>query len=319
MPISVAVIGGGVAGLSTGIALAKQGLEVSIFERATDYKLSGAQYNIWGNGRRCLDYLGIHPNIGHNITKTVFYKTSNGFEKHLRTLEVHKQAQGPNLTRLEFFPALLEQIRCLENIKLNMEKHLVGIEQNDQKVTLRFADGSTHEADFVVGADGINSSVRKILFPGHDPSPIDLVAIGGCVKLDDQEGVLFSESHTFSIRFDKSFAFVCVSAGGGKVTWITAFTQQYVKTAAPHGDLSLCSAAEWKMFLTSETSGFPPSSIVAKVMAKINWNGAASFLKDQRADGMAVSSEEAGPVLWRIFDVQPSHWRSGRVVLAGMS
>ena len=70
-----------------------------------------------------------------------------------------------------------------ENVELRFEKRLVAIEDRaDQPVIAHFADGSTAEGDFVIGADGVHSAVRGHVIP-DGPKPFDtgLIGFGGFV------------------------------------------------------------------------------------------------------------------------------------------
>jgi 2-polyprenyl-6-methoxyphenol hydroxylase-like FAD-dependent oxidoreductase len=58
MARSAIVVGGGIAGLSAGIALRKAGYEVTLFEQAPRLEPIGAALSIWGNAMAGLDWLG---------------------------------------------------------------------------------------------------------------------------------------------------------------------------------------------------------------------------------------------------------------------
>jgi 2-polyprenyl-6-methoxyphenol hydroxylase-like FAD-dependent oxidoreductase len=94
-----------------------------------------------------------------------------------------------NMCRATLNEALINKAWC-ENVELRFEKRLVTIEDRaDKTVVVHFADGSSAEGDFVIGADGVHSAVRAHVIP-DGPKPFDtgLIGFGGFVPrslLDD--------------------------------------------------------------------------------------------------------------------------------------
>jgi 2-polyprenyl-6-methoxyphenol hydroxylase-like FAD-dependent oxidoreductase len=94
-----------------------------------------------------------------------------------------------NMCRATLSEALINKAWC-ENVELRFEKRLVTIEDRaDKPVVVHFADGSSAEGDFVIGADGVHSAVRAHVIP-DGPKPFDtgLIGFGGFVPrslLDD--------------------------------------------------------------------------------------------------------------------------------------
>ncbi len=58
--MEIAIIGAGMAGLTTGIALKKFGHQVTIYEQAEQILPVGAAISLWSNGVKCLNYLGLN-------------------------------------------------------------------------------------------------------------------------------------------------------------------------------------------------------------------------------------------------------------------
>ena len=87
-----------------------------------------------------------------------------------------------NMCRATLNEMLVNKAWCA-NVELRFEKRLVAIEDRaDQPVVAHFADGSSAEGDFVIGADGVHSAVRGHVIP-DGPKPFDtgLIGFGGFV------------------------------------------------------------------------------------------------------------------------------------------
>lgn len=160
--MKIAIIGGGIGGLTTALALQKSNLDVTIYESAPEIKPVGAGIIMANNAMQVFDKLGIRQKIeqaGHKIStikitdpqlKTLSEVQLNKFE---RKYGVHNIA----IHRGDLQMILAEEIG-FENIKLS--KRLSKIEQGNSGYQLTFEDGSIADAEAVIGADGIKSTVR---------------------------------------------------------------------------------------------------------------------------------------------------------------
>jgi 2-polyprenyl-6-methoxyphenol hydroxylase-like FAD-dependent oxidoreductase len=165
------VIGGGIGGLCTAIALRKVGIEVLVYERATGLREAGAGISLWANAIRALDVL----DLGDSLRGLGVY----GDEAALRTprgrilqsssyKEMARRfgAAIVALARIDLQSLLSRQIPP-ECLRLNHE--CVGFLQNATGVAVQFANGARAEGDLLIGADGLHSIVRAQLFGGGPP------------------------------------------------------------------------------------------------------------------------------------------------------
>ncbi|OUS94387.1 FAD-dependent monooxygenase [Rhodococcus sp. NCIMB 12038] len=194
------VIGGGIGGLATALALARTGRPVQLVEQAPAFTEIGAGLQIGPNATRALDRLGLLHEL-------------SAIAVHPRSAIVHDAYTGDILTTLDLgtpfltrygHPYLVAHRSDVLSILLRAceEEPLVTLENNRtvQAVTdtatgavVSFGDGDEYTADVVIGADGIKSRVRQLLdtsepvFSGHiaHRGAIDIAEVRTDVSTDD--------------------------------------------------------------------------------------------------------------------------------------
>jgi 6-hydroxynicotinate 3-monooxygenase len=167
-PLNVAIIGAGMGGLATAAALRKVGIDVNVYEQAKQFVRLGAGIQVGCNAMKVLRGLGLEP----RMRSQSFYPRSWN-NRDWRTGEVKFDMIFGESAEAKFgAPYLLAHRGDLhaalasavpeECVRLNHK--LVGLDEAADGVRLTFADGATVTADAVVGADGVHSVVRDILF-----------------------------------------------------------------------------------------------------------------------------------------------------------
>ncbi|MEL7530692.1 MAG: FAD-dependent monooxygenase [Bacteroidota bacterium] len=161
------IIGGGIGGLCTAIALQRKGLEVKVYERVPKLRGLGAGLVLAPNAMKALYEMGIAKEIiaVARAMKIMGIRSRKGtwLSKNDMQYFANKRGYG-NYTvhRGELHEKLLS---LLKPGSLVEGKECIGIEQTDQQLEVQFADGSTAIGAFVIGADGIHSPVRKAIAP----------------------------------------------------------------------------------------------------------------------------------------------------------
>ncbi|MFD4372439.1 FAD-dependent monooxygenase [Streptomyces sp. NPDC058486] len=174
MGSTAVVVGGGIGGLAAAIGLRRVGWDVTVVERAPVLDDAGAGISLAANGLRALDGLG----VGEGVRAAARGQYSGGT----------RTPRGGWLTRMD--GAALEKavgtpivgiprstLHRLLRAHLPAEALRIGAEvdsvrQDDETGTVRVHCGDdVLDADLVVAADGIGSTVRRLLFPAH-PGPV---------------------------------------------------------------------------------------------------------------------------------------------------
>ena len=163
--LKVVIIGAGMGGLATGIALRQAGYEVEIYDKVSELRPAGAGISLWSNGVKVLNRLGLGKeiaSIGGKMERMAYY--SNTGEKltdfSLSPL-VEQVGQRPYpVSRTDLQQMLLDAFGT-ENVQLNSK--CVAVEQDANSVTALFEDGHQATGDVLIGADGTHSTVRRYL------------------------------------------------------------------------------------------------------------------------------------------------------------
>lgn len=186
--MKIAIIGGGIGGLSAALHLLKAGLDVHVYEQAPRITELGAGIQISPNASRLLHRLGLKEamdRIGVLPRAVHQRRWDDG-----RTLQ--RAPLGPDVEAAfgapyyHFHRADLANLLAdaLPKERVHTGYRLVGLEHEGERVAAVFDNGATAEADVLVGADGIHSRVRDLVFGPEKPRFTGCVAWRGLVPAD---------------------------------------------------------------------------------------------------------------------------------------
>jgi salicylate hydroxylase len=184
----IAVIGGGIGGLTLAIALRPYGLNVEIYEQTAELREVGAAVALSANATRLLEQLGLGSQFAScwfEVSALIYRDGRSGrlIGEH-RAGPAYRQRFGApyvGIHRAEL-QAILSAAVGLDRIRLR--KRLVGIDDTGVRTIMRFEDGSTTEADLVVGADGARSFVRRWMLGYDDALYSGCSGFRGVVPMD---------------------------------------------------------------------------------------------------------------------------------------
>ena len=201
--LKVIIIGAGIGGLTTGIAMRRAGYEVEIYDRVGQLRPAGAGISLWSNGVKVLNRLGLGDKmakIGGTMNRMEYRSHTDELLNHINLMPlIETVGQRPYpVARTDLQNMLLEAFGP-DDVQLQMK--CVAVEQDETSATAIFADGHRTTGDLIIGADGIHSTVRQHVL-GHDTQPryADYVNWNGLVPAspdlaDDDVWVLYVGEH----------------------------------------------------------------------------------------------------------------------------
>lgn len=172
--MKIGILGGGVGGLSTAIALKQEGFDVDVYERFSKPTEIGAGIVCWPNASFVLEQLGVLDNIAKVSGSLNYMNRFSSSGEEIGSLDINE------LNRLMTYPSysiirkdlmnILIQ-RSLElNIHINYQYKVTELSDNNGNTSVKFSNGESIQPDIIIGADGrMKSFSRKYVNGSNAP------------------------------------------------------------------------------------------------------------------------------------------------------
>jgi len=176
MNLRILVAGGGIGGLAAALACARSGAQVQLFERADGFGEVGVGIQIGPNVTRILTRWGLsdalaqvaafptHLQIRSAVTGNELGRLPLG-----STAVARYGAPYATIHRADLHSLLLAAVQAQAGASLQLHSELRGFSQSQAQVRARTRAGDWHEADALIGADGLWSAVRQWLLDDGMP------------------------------------------------------------------------------------------------------------------------------------------------------
>ncbi|MGW4379874.1 FAD-dependent oxidoreductase [Kitasatospora sp. NPDC004531] len=211
------VVGGGVAGPVTAMALRQAGIEATVYEahRGTAEGV-GAALGLAPNGLAALDAIGagdLVRRLGDPMNSIVLQSWTG---RRLAEIGSPDTLEPTRLVmRSDLYRALYAEAHR-RGVRIEHGKRLTGVEEDADAVTARFADGTTATGELLIGADGIRSTVRTLIDPAA-PRP-RYAGLQGFGAVGTEAGLVPDTGGTMVMTFGKR-AFFGLQVIGGNAVW----------------------------------------------------------------------------------------------------
>ena len=287
--LRIAIVGGGIGGLTAALALRARGLDASVFEQAEAVREIGAGVSIHPNAARLLKRIGLDDQlrkIGSPING-ITLRSSKG--EAITTPEgpatptfSQQTGQGYNVHRADFLNLLFA---ALPNGTVKLGHRCVQLKEDSDGVRLSFANGAAAEADVVIGADGIRSVVQRQIGLESRPSSEGIMAYRGLIPA--QRLAWAGDLRDPALWIGSGRSFLLYPVAGGRLINMVAFVPTDTE---------------------AEESWSAPGDLKALAAEYAGW--------DKPVEDTINSLDET--FRWGIYDRAPlPHWSTGRVTLMG--
>jgi len=176
----IAILGGGLAGLTAAGFLQRAGFAVCIYEQSTSFARIGAGIILGANVSKVLRGLNLEQRLVETgIRPDAFVSRAWDTGETLYELkfdaDCEKRFDGAfvNIHRADLHALLLGAVAANS---IRFDHKLVGLEHAENALVLRFGNGLVAETDIIIGADGIRSKVRETIMDTEEPHFIGRVA-----------------------------------------------------------------------------------------------------------------------------------------------
>jgi salicylate hydroxylase len=189
--LRVGIVGAGIGGLSLALALRERGLRADVFEQAAELTEIGAAIGLAGNAIREFARLGLLDELAAASTiptELIYRHWKDG--SRIAAHPVRKDDWYEKQFGVPWFGIHRADLQKTLSAAFGVESlhlgcRLVNIVERADSVVLEFANGRAHEADLVVGADGVRSTVRRWITGAEDALYSGTSAFRGIVPVEN--------------------------------------------------------------------------------------------------------------------------------------
>ncbi|GAA1705432.1 FAD-dependent oxidoreductase [Microbacterium sediminicola] len=176
---NVIVAGGGITGLAAACLLAEAGVAVDVLEARRTSDAVGSGISLQGNALRMLDRVGVWDQVrsAASVFDGLVLRAPDDAGTELFRVDTHRAGgveypAAAGMYRPDLARILRERADEL-GVHVHEGQKVVSVEQGEDDVIVTTASGTLFEADFLIGADGLRSTVRSLLGIEAEPEMLD--------------------------------------------------------------------------------------------------------------------------------------------------
>ncbi len=290
----IAIIGAGLGGLTAALALLRDGFRVRVYEQAAVLGEVGAGITVSSGAGAALAALGVGPALLAQSLPVpdiafVHYRTgellAGAFDNNIPPDHGFRKAR--HIHRADLHAILLAAVRALDADSVVTGARLVGIEDEADRVAVRFADGGRATADALIAADGVRSTVRRLCFGDESPNFAGQIAFR-CLIPRAEAGPYLGAGNAV------------VSVGAARI-----FNRYLIRGGALVNVIGIARSDQWQQ------EGWRTPATVDEFASEFH-----GFHADVL--GLIGRAPAKSLIKWGLFArPRAEHWQTGRVLLIG--
>lgn len=184
MPLDVLISGGGIAGPSLAYWLTRQGHTVTIIEQAGELRTGGQAVDFRGPALTVLEKMGLLEKVRAGATRMGALALVDGRGKEVARLPAEVVSGEIEIHWGTFVRILHEAVH--DDVSYRFGVRITAINDDGQRVEATFSDGSTGNYDLVIGADGLHSGIRRLVFGPEEQYVTHLGQCFGFFDIDNR-------------------------------------------------------------------------------------------------------------------------------------
>jgi len=290
----IAIIGAGLGGLTAALALLRDGWRVRVYEQAASLGEVGAGITLSAGAGAALAALGLGPALLPQSLPVpdiafVHYRTgallAGAFDRNAPP--DFGFARARHIHRADLHAILLAAVRAQDSEAIVTGARLAELYQRPDGVAFRFTDGAMGQADALIAADGVRSTVRRLCFGADSPS--------------------FAGQIAFRCLIPRAEAAPFMGAGNAVVSIGAAriFNRYLIRGGALVNVIGIARSESWQQ------EGWSTPATVAEFLAEFE-----GFHDD--VGGLISCAPAQNLIKWGLFTrPRAEHWAQGRVLLIG--
>ncbi len=185
---SVLVTGASVAGPAVASLLARQGLDVTVVERADSLRQGGQNIDVRGTGREVLRRMGLEDAVRARNTGEVGTRFVDESGSTVSEIPVDLGENDGPTAELEILRGALSQVLvddCPDTVAWCFGTHVTDVVETDDGTQVTFSDDSTGRFDVVVVAEGVGSATRELVMGEVEQVELGMYSAYGTIPRTD--------------------------------------------------------------------------------------------------------------------------------------
>ena len=256
------VIGAGIAGLATAIALQRAGRDVLVLERAPQLREVGAGVSLWPNAVKALRRLGVGDAVeaagapAHNAA----FRSWRGAQLGASITPLLEGRFGAPLVLVHRARLQAAMRRALGPDVVRLGAECAALDEDEDAVTVHLVGGGVERGAVAIGADGLHSRVRTVLLHDGPPRYAGITAWRGVVPLDHTLGHRSSGGESFG----RGSLFGVAALNGSQVYWWAGMRRPEGGGDPPQVEKSLLLRvfSDWHDPIPELVAATPPDAII---------------------------------------------------------